>query len=242
MKVKIFSVLITASLLLSLAACSENKPSTTSASEAASSSSLATTSSSEKTASTSEATSASSTLTTTSSAKSIESSTPKESVAVKGAELGETLDKEIKVMLDGVVYTFPGASFADLEANGWTIDPGADGATLAANTTTRVEYSKGDFSISLSAVNTTASPVAINQCECSALVIDRYDIKDMPIALPGGITLGSTPEEIEAAYGSPSSVYDNKEGERLSMEYKINDTKITFQFFEKGLSSFDLRC
>lgn len=166
------------------------------------------------------------------------SAEPEISPAVSIEGLGDNLNDPIKVALNDEVYTFPGSTFADFEANGWVIDSGSEGAALAANYSTSVTYTKGDVTINLSAANNGEAALPINECECWALV---YKSSNLDFSFPGGITNGSTPEEIEAAYGAPDSFYDTSEGVRGSMEYKFNNCKVKFQFYKGGLSAFDIR-
>ena len=160
---------------------------------------------------------------------------------VATGELGDKLADPILVSLNGVVYSFPGATLSEFEAAGWVIDPGADGATLAANTTTRVEFTNGESTIDLSIANTGESPAPYNECECWVLVLSERDMKGMAVAFPGGITFGATPDDIAAAYGEPADFYDNSQGERLSVEYKFDNCRVKFQFFEGGLNGVDIR-
>ena len=223
---KALAVLSALTLALSLSACGSTTSSSLPASSAPSSSSIPVSSA------------PSSSLPESSSAA---ESTSAPSAAT--ADLGDTLEESIKISLDGVVYSFPGSTFADFAANGWAIDPGYDSATLPANTTTRVEYTKGDSSIEMSALNETTAVAPITEATCWSLVLDSYKMKDLEMSLPGGISLESSPEDVEAAYeGISFEPYDNAEGERLSMEYKLNDCKIKFSFFEGSLSGLDIRC
>lgn len=223
MKKKLLAVISAISLLVAFAGCSK-KPQ------------------SESTSPSTSAPQAVSSVPASSSSIAVESASALKVAPVNSADLGETLGNAISVMVDGASYTFPGTTFADLEANGWTIDPGADGATLPANTITRVDYFKGDFKISLSAANTATAPLPMNECEVAGLMIDSSDSKEMAFALPGGIAFGASPEEVEAAYGATPDFYDTKEGERLSLEYKMEDSKIKFQFYKGGISGVDIRC
>ncbi|MCD7946789.1 MAG: hypothetical protein LUG13_00610 [Oscillospiraceae bacterium] len=164
-------------------------------------------------------------------------------VSVAPANLGSTLAEPIQVSLGDVTYSFPGSTFADFEANGWVMDSGSQGSTLGSNYTTSVDYTNGESKIRLTASNSASAPVLLNECELTALVVSsQRDLDNMTFIFPGGIAAGSTADEVAAVYGEPPSFYDNKDGERLSMEYKFDDCRVKFQFFEGGLNSFDIRC
>lgn len=188
-----------------------------------------------------ESSSVSSSIASLPDSSSVESTSSSAAPAGPVEGLGDTLEV-FQISLDGVVYTFPGSTFADFEANGWEMDPGSVGATLPANTLTRVDYTKGEAKISLQASNTNAAATPINECTCIGLSIaDKYKVATIDVQLPGGITIGSTADEVLAAYGEPREQYINSSDEVGSLTYGDSPVhKFHISFYEEALFSFDI--
>jgi len=107
--------------------------------------------------------------------------------------------------LDGALFTLP-FSFEELAAYGWEWDdprsvslrPNQRGASK------RMRNEDGIFW--LTTVNTSSDVVYSHESNVGTISIDRFDFDrgGTALILPGGITIGSTYDEVLAAYGEPS--------------------------------------
>ena len=113
-----------------------------------------------------------------------------------------------QVAVNGVTYTLP-APFSDFAANGWNADSVAP-ATLDPNHMTLgdpIKDSSGKV-VYMTFINMTSDVQNIPQCMVGQVMLDDYDApKGATLVLPKGITLGSTADEVIAAYGQPSDSY-----------------------------------
>ncbi len=167
------------------------------------------------------------------------SSAPAESApkAAPGEGLGNNLDI-FQISLDGTVFTFPGSTFADFIADGWVIDPGAAGASLPANTATSIDFTKNGATIRLQALNTTTGAVPVEEATCAGVTIDKYKIGQVQVAMPANLTIGSSSEDVLAAYGEPREKYNSKQtNEILTLTYGSGAKDVyELSFFENGVS------
>lgn len=112
-------------------------------------------------------------------------------------------------MLDGVVYTLP-APFSEFAANGWAIDeeissnPSPTEEIEPDSYASAVVVKNGDHQMSMDFVNTDVNTLSMTECNIGALSLYSYAEKGAELVLPASITLGSTIEEVLAAYGEPS--------------------------------------
>lgn len=159
--------------------------------------------------------------------------------------------RNFQLKFDGKPYTML-FDYKDLKDSGWTFnldDYGySDGYTLnggdKVSATIDLENDGYDVQvwIGIANLNSTACDITEGQVwafECDASFADG----ELPeLELPGGITWGSTKEEIIAAYGEPENEpYYSKELGYYSYEYETEDTnKFGLIVYEDGgLKQFD---
>lgn len=178
-------------------------------------------------------------------------------VPVASGELAATLDS-LQIQLDGVVYTLPydysaisSTYYFDIAdygyENGYVMNPGD-----SVSTTIELENESMDshcnFWIGLT--NTDAEAQDITLCDISGMYINIAfcDTGSYPsIVCPGGITWGSTYDDIVAAYGECEDPYYAEELCYYSLDYKVETESYTaywtFETYDDGgLKSIKVRC
>lgn len=177
------------------------------------------------------------------SSSTVESTAASTAVNVEG--LGETLDMNaIQIALDGTVFTFPGATYAEFESAGWSVAPGYAGTTVPANSSGTIEFVKGENTIELSMSNFGTTPIPLEQCIVQGIHVDDSMAKGMSVVSPGNMQLTvATPEEIAALYGEPQSKYPSDQpitAETSSLEYKDFDIgSAQYRFYDGNM--YDIR-
>ena len=130
------------------------------------------------------------------STSSTEKTSSTENVSKSATELGDDLfNKNIEV--DGVVYTLP-ASIKEFEQNGWKVQDEAGSKVDARDTNVRVSLRKNNSVIKVSAKNNTSNQTEVENCDVTRIQV--RDENKISLKLPKGIGIGSTKEELEAAY------------------------------------------
>lgn len=134
-----------------------------------------------------------------------------ENISKSATELGDDLfNKNIEV--DGVVYTLP-ASIKEFEQNGWKVQDEAGSKVNAKDTNVRVSLRKNNSVIKVSAKNNTANQTEVENCDVTKIQV--RDENKISLKLPKGIGIGSTKEELEAAYPG----LEKKKSDSTSFEY-----------------------
>ncbi|MBE6063510.1 MAG: hypothetical protein E7207_08185 [Clostridium butyricum] len=143
-----------------------------------------------------------------------------ENVSKSATELGDDLfNKNIEV--DGVVYTLP-ASIKEFEQNGWKVQDEAGTQVKAKGTNVRVSLRKNNSVIKVSAKNNTPNQTEVENCDVTRIQV--RDENKISLKLPKGIGIGSTKEELEAAY----SGLEKKKSDSASFNY--------YDYLKDGLS------
>lgn len=125
--------------------------------------------------------------------------------------------------IDGDVYQFP-MTYKEFQSYGW-VSKEDDSQSLDSGFRASTWVMKlGELQCYASVVNFDVNARPLNECYISGLTIDSYMNKksNSKIVLPGGFELGtSSPEDLKAAYGTPS--YDNTpSGGRMSIKYSLD--------------------
>jgi hypothetical protein len=108
--------------------------------------------------------------------------------------------------INGVSYRFPLSSPALLEENGWHFEADSLDATLPAGGELWIPAS-GPGSLMFGVRNLSGEDRAARVCAVARLNHNMsYAESGAAVTLPGGISLGTSREEIEAAYGPPDTV------------------------------------
>ena len=101
----------------------------------------------------------------------------------------------------------------DLEAIGFQLDTGDTSAEYMVNP---AEYELAFFndqyghSIMFDMINETDAALKIVDCKVGGIYIDEYDVEDgnLSVIFPGNVQIGSAKDEVLAAYGEASDVYE----------------------------------
>lgn len=159
--------------------------------------------------------------------------------------------RNFQFKFDGKAYTML-FDYKDLKDSGWTFDLAdygySDGYTLNGGdkVSATIDLENDDYDaqvwIGMANLNSTACDITEGQVwafECDTSFADG----ELPeLELPGGITWGSTKEEIISAYGEPESEpYYSKELGYYSYEYETEDAnKFGLIIYDDGgLKQFD---
>ena len=130
-------------------------------------------------------------------------------------ETEETLSDDLDSLmfsLDGVVYTLP-VHFSELEANGWVAydtEPRSGSAyrfatdTLEPGVHAAWELILGNQNTIVAITNLSEELVLVSESYITTVSVLSGQF-DAQLVLPGNVTLGSTLEEVLAAFGYPSA-------------------------------------
>jgi hypothetical protein len=116
--------------------------------------------------------------------------------------------------LEGKIYTLP-IRYSELEANGWVAENAQDmdeileAGKYILNYQTMVYSDKENSEIAVQFANLGDEDVPLSECHVSGIQFSEYSWnKDTVLYFPGGFTIGSTQEEVEALYGEPSETQE----------------------------------
>lgn len=135
----------------------------------------------------------------------------KASAAKQSEELGESWDS-YTVQINDTVLTLP-CEFADIEAAGLTLNSSYTPENYVVNAD---EYELAYFmdangnEIMVDVINTSGEAKELKDCLIGGISVDDYGVENggMTVIFPGGIQIGSTKEDVTAAYGSCEDVYE----------------------------------
>ena len=122
--------------------------------------------------------------------------------------------------LNGTVYTLP-CAYSQFTTDGWSFED-IDGQTLEPGQYTLSNaLINGDSRIMANLVNTGTDVVAMDKCNVGKVSIDNYQAeKGVKLILPKNIAIGSTYDDVIAAYGKPS---DERETDPIKyMDYNLD--------------------
>lgn len=176
--------------------------------------------------------SSSTTVSESSSAESSSSST--ESTPV--TESGDVFCFEFSI--DDETYKFP-LKYSDMEKNGWSYKNGGGEKSLKPNQyLIGLRMENGDLSMSVQPINLTDSNITANEANIGKLTLDSNYIKpDSHTVNYAGIVLGkSKMDDVLAAFGEPSSKYENEKHPTVTYKMKTNVTvKFSFDNTKGGI-------
>lgn len=115
-----------------------------------------------------------------------------------------------QVQISGKVITLP-ATYKDITDLGWTLaEDFSDSDVVAANDFEFVYFEKDDSIISVAIYNNTDEELAYSECEVwDIYVSESYFDEPVPdVCLAAGIQIGSTYNDVLAAYGKPDYEFD----------------------------------
>lgn len=146
--------------------------------------------------------------------------------------------------IDGEVYQFP-MSYAEFTAKGWTYDGDATHTMDPEQYTTAETFKKDASRLYATIFNLGMNTVPFSECQIGGFSVDSFMMKDgaFSVKLPKGIEFGvSTLEDVKAAYGEPSRVYDGELYTALSYEYDMyQNVEIQVDKETKVVSKIEIR-
>lgn len=138
-----------------------------------------------------------------------------------GADAAVLSDKwsDFQIQIDDQVYQFP-MTYQDFLSYGWTSED-SEFPTLEPSQYDLLYFTKGDVKCMTYVINLAKNNMPADQCLVGGMSIDSFDwdVSVGNVALPGGIVRGeSDAAAIEAAYGTPSDVYEGDLYKKLTYE------------------------
>lgn len=175
---------------------------------------------------------------------------------VKEAE--KTTQQEGEAVLSDDIYSFQlkygeevfqlPMAFSELTDRGWELSKSDDSEQkLGTNSYTMVRFLKGNLEISADVINLGINEAALSDCLIGGLSVNaRYsemDFTEAPVELPKGIRMGAaTVDDIKAAYGEPSDVYEGDSYTKLTYERDMyQDVEMTVYKEENTFLEVSLR-
>ncbi len=182
--------------------------------------------------------------------------TPEPSVAQPVVDTGAISENwwDGQIMFDGVVYTAPFAYSTVAEA-GWTFnlaDYGYENGyimnkgdkTYSTIKLTNTNYDE-KLDVSVGFINSGDAAADITECSIWSIGCNiRYGF-DLVASYPSmqqakGITWGSTEEQVIAAYGKPSEIYEAEQGYKVLSYTNDNGSYLDIEVYaDGGVSKFD---
>lgn len=142
--------------------------------------------------------------------------------------------ESFQVALDGNIITLP-ALYTDFTALGWECDFNVDEETLKPGyiMVGNASLRKGDTSLSgVNFINLSDQELPLSECYVYGFAF-AYDTKgavETSVVLPGGLHIGSTMDDIIAAYGEPTETDDSRS----------TVTKLIYQFGDDNTITFEI--
>lgn len=140
--------------------------------------------------------------------------------------------------LEGKLYTLP-FRYSELEANGWStldtkeLDETLEAGKYTVTSTTIVNNNKENCEISIQFSNLDDNDMPLKDCYVSGIsLFDSSWSKNTVLYFPGGLTIGSTKEEVNALYGESGDV--NETSATIVWKYQTeNYTDVIFNFIKE---------
>jgi len=142
-----------------------------------------------------------------------------------------------QISLDGNILTLP-VLYSDFAALGWTSDD-IDGETLKPGfiMVGNASLEKGDATLSgVSFINLSDKEMPLSECHVYGLAFaySTTGAVSTSFVLPGGLHIGSTIDDIIAAYGEPTEKDDSSDS-KTYLKYKFGDYNyISFEIDKKN--------
>ncbi|MCD7815129.1 MAG: hypothetical protein LUH20_14000 [Lachnospiraceae bacterium] len=154
------------------------------------------------------------------------------------SETEEASWMDFQVEIDEDVYVLP-MMYEEFVSYGWSLEDADDAEdTLEPYAYSFYSFQMDDRTITAYVLNLGINTMPIEECIVAGLSIDDYywSDQDVLVELPCGITLGeSTLEDIEAAYGSPTEIYEGSLYTQYTYEEDYNQEIELQVFLESGV-------
>ena len=149
-----------------------------------------------------------------------------------------------EIIINGQHYKLP-CKYSEIKEAGWVL---TDDETTELNPDsyglTGAYLGDTDNYMGVSIINLSNDVKQLKDCYVGYISIDfSYDKnKDIDILLPQGITIGSTIDEVEEAYGEQTSDYEGEYYSKYTYEAKIyKNVEFTFDVEDKKLMKIEMR-
>nr|WP_295682909.1 hypothetical protein [uncultured Lachnoclostridium sp.] len=124
-------------------------------------------------------------------------------------ELSDDLSS-FQIQINDVIYSLP-MKYSDFTAQGFVMKDD-DNEKLESGYYTWSYFNRGDLKLKANIINTDEKELPISECYIGSIEIDKDNKengKGVFIALPKGVIFNqSTLDDVKAAYGEPSSMYE----------------------------------
>lgn len=146
---------------------------------------------------------------------------------------------DFQIKIGDEIYQFP-MSYEEFTAKGWTIAVDTDPEEkLSSNHYDIVTFYRGKDKVSAYVVNFKINEASIKECLVGGISLDGqyyFDLETTSVELAGGIAAGSASEEdIIAAYGIPSNIYEGELYTKLSYELEYKQSVELYVFKDENV-------
>ena len=150
---------------------------------------------------------------------------PEANSATATAASAEEMSDDIysfQIKIDGQLYQFP-MKYEEFEEKGWKFDGVESDEKLEPNSYGSVGMKLGRVRANVTFINFGINTKPLSECYVAGISLDDYYMEDqMSFELPKGIAYHvSTREDVEAAYGPASDVYESDSYVKLT--YELDD-------------------
>ena len=165
-------------------------------------------------------------------------------VAQEGAQLSQDV-YSFQIVLDGQLYAFP-MPWEQFIQMGWVYDGDASQPLDAGYYTYSEVFEKGELQCYADVINFDISALPLEKCYVAGISFDQYQAEKaggLDLTLPGGLVYGQAVQaDAEAAYGTPSDIYEGEYYTQLTYEYEsYRDVELEFSAETGTLSGVSLR-
>ncbi|MCD7736598.1 MAG: hypothetical protein LUI07_06500 [Lachnospiraceae bacterium] len=145
---------------------------------------------------------------------------------------------DYELVIDEDVYALP-MMYADLTAYGWSLKEEAEAEeTIEPYSYGIYTFVKEDLTVYAYLLNLGLNTVPAEDCIVAGISIDKFywDEADSVVELPGGLALGaSTAEDIVAAYGKPTDIYEGELYTQYTYQEDYNQEVELAVYLESGV-------
>lgn len=169
------------------------------------------------------------------------------SVSATAASAEEMSDDiySFQIKIDGQLYQFP-MKYKEFEEKGWKFDGIDSNEKIEPNSYGSVGMKLGRVNAMVTFINFGINTKPLSECYVAGISLDEYYMEDqMSFELPKGITYHvSTREDVEAAYGPASDVYESDYYVKLTYELAdyYSRVEIYIDTESKTVNEVSVRC
>lgn len=174
------------------------------------------------------------------------SSAEEQKIPVDASNISENLF-ENQFSLSGEVFQMPFIT-NELEAVGFSLSSNKANETLETQmfTSSILEAAAGE-KLFVGIYNIQADTIPLGETKVSSITFKKSSLNNIPVVFAKGITIGSTMDEVKAAYGEPTKFNEGDASAKIlreSLKYENPDNFANyyeFSFEDKILVNIDIR-